>query len=473
MPAEPRSRRSALLVVGTLAAAAASIVATLMIPPVVGLADNGDFYRVEVPAGLDSLERTRENRYFFWMQPRFLYVEPKTDPSGFRTSETLLVKIAVEAGKVFSGAELFDVRLLGAVHAAILLAALGMLVASARGLAAPAQALLGALAVFFFTDVGYVAPFQSLYSQTASFLFLLVTAAIVALAIARGRLAGAWLPVYFLCAAVFVCSKPQESVQAVLLAPLGVRLAWSGPRRARVAAVLMAAALLALGGRYYQSAQSSTGWITRYNLLFLKILPTSPDPGGDLAELGLDPSLARYSGVTAWVADSPARIPEVREFLDPRAGKTSPRMLFVRHPKRLLEHVEKAAESSYVLQPGDLGNFSRGSGAPPLAVARGAWSSLRVHLSGWIVPVILLAGTFLAAAFSYRRATARGRLFREALAVLVAMTVGAFIVAAFGDGLEIERHLYSFQAMCDLILLADAVWIVQLAASHRAPAEAP
>ena len=469
MPAGPPSRRSALLVAGALAAAAAAIVTTLMVPPVVGLADNGDFDRVGTPSGLVSVSARPEDRFYRWMQPRFAYAARRADPSAFRTSESFLVEIAVAAAKFFSRAPRFDVRFLGAVHAALLLVALGMLVHAAGVLTAGAQATAAVLLVFFFTDPGYLAPFQSLYSQTASLLFLLLTAAIVALAIGRGRLAGAWMPAYFLAAALFVCSKPQESVQAILLAPLGVRLAWPGTRRARAGAALFAVLLIALAWRYYRSAEASSGWLARYNVLFLDLLPRSPDPRRDLEELGLDPSFARYAGVHAWASDSPARLPEVRGFLEPRSGKTSPRVLYVRHPTRLAARIVEAAQSSYVLQSPHLGNFARESGAPPLARAHGAWSAFRIRFSGLVWPMVLFAGTLAACALTYVRAGPRGRLWREALAVLVAMAAGAFLVVAFGDAeLETARHLYAFHAMCDLILAADGVWIVQSLASRRA-----
>ncbi len=462
------SRRSRLLVAATLSAAAAVLTALLMVPPIVGLADNGDFDRVMSPAGLAPESPRREDRFYGWMQPRFVHAPRAADLSGYRTSEAFLVEAAAGASRLLQNGPVFDIRFLGALHAAFLLLAFGLLVAACGGLSAPAQACAAALLVFFFTDPGYVAAFQSLYSQTASLLFLLLTAGVAARAIRRGTLGGAALWAYFLSAALFVCSKPQESVQALLLAPFGVRLAWTGSRRSRTAAILLALALGGLAWRYYRSAERGIGWVTRYNMLFLELLPSSPNPERDLAELGLDPSLARFAGVSAWTPDSPVRDPAIRKFFDARSGEPSPRMLYVRHPARLAAILASTAESSYALQPHELGNFARESGAPPLAKARGAWSDLRRRLSGVTWLLLFLGGTLVACAVTYRRATHRGRLTREGLVLLVAMAAGAFVVVAVGDArIETERHLYIFQAVCDLILVADAVWLVQAFASQR------
>jgi hypothetical protein len=462
-----RSRRNTLLVVATLAAAAAAIVTTLMVPPIVGLADNGDFDRVMNPAGLRSLAPNFETRYFQWMQPRFAFAAAVEDPSAYRTSELFLARGAVRVAKLFRG-ELFDIRYLGAIHAVLLLLAFGLFVAAASDLSTGAQIAGAALLVFFFTDSVYLASFQSLYSQPASLSFFLLTAAVAALGIRRGRLSTAELFAYFLCAALFVTSKPQESIQAILIAPLGVRLAWpSSGRAARAASVVLAVALVGLAWRYYRSADNALGWLTRYNVLFFEILPHSPDPAKDLAELGLDPSLARYARVNAWGPDSPSRIPEVRSFLQRRSGQPSPRSLYLRHPERVLGPIGRAATVAFH-SPRELGTYARESGAPPLARAQGAWGRLRERLPGAPALILLLGGTLAAAAATYRGATPRGRLAREALVILVAMGAGGFVVAALGDWqVDIERHLYTVQAVCDLILVADVVWIFQALASRR------
>ncbi len=233
--------------------------------------------------------------------------------------------------------------------------------------------------------------------------------------------------------------------------------------------MLLAVALLCLGWRYYRSAENSIGWVLRYNLLFMKIIPTSPDPQRDLRELGLDPALARYAGVAPWGPDSPTRDPALQRFFDPRSGQPSPRLLYLKHPEKLVRVLARTLEVAYALQPDDLGDFAKESGAPPRTKARGAWSTLRLRLFGPTWLLLFFGGTLAACAAGYRRATPRERRFREGLALMVAMAAGAFLVVALGDGVETRRHLYVFHALCDVVLVADAAWLVQVVATRRAP----
>ena len=467
MEADRASRRNRIAVAATLAAAALILGTQLLRPPVIGLADNGDFERLLHPAGLEYESARFEDRHYNWMQPRFLWTAPSPNASGYRTSEIFAVQGAVRINRLL-GAPFFDTRILGAIHTLLLLLGVGLLVVACRDLATPAQAAAAALLIFFFTDVGYIGPFNSLYSQTASLLYLLLTAGIAAIAVRRGRLSGLLLGAYFVSAALYVCSKPQEVVQAPLLALVGVRLAWpEATARRRVASVVLGALLCALAVRYYRSAEGSIGWVTRYNVVFLAILPDSPNPAADLAEMGLDPALAKFSGLSAWKPGTPAEDPAFRE----RLKAASPRAFLLRHPGRLRPLIREALAASFVLVPPDLGNFAKESGKPGLAKAFGPWSHARKRLGGAVLLVLVPVGVLAAAGFTWRRASPRGRLVRESTAALVAMTALAFATALAGDTrVELQRHLYTFQALWDLVLVAGVTWLVSAAAVRRAAA---
>jgi nitroreductase len=61
---------------------------------------------------------------------------------------------------------------------------------------------------------------------------------------------------------------------------------------------------------------------------------------------------------------------------------------------------------------------------------------------------------------------AEPRCLALSVAILVALSVTAFLVSAFGDALaDVGRHLLSVNAMTDLLLAADAAGIASVAAS--------
>jgi multidrug transporter EmrE-like cation transporter len=462
-----------VLVSSILISAAVVVAAQLFIPPAVGVADNGDFGKIMAPAGLAYRTDSYAERYWRWAHLTFAIVKPEPFPGWYKSSETLLALAAVDLSRLLRPGKDFDIRILGLLHALLLLAFLALLAAATRELPMGAQAAILAAAAFFYTDVGYVALFNSLYSQTASLLFLLLTIGVAALSVRRGRLEGILLPAYFGAAALFVCSKPQEFVHGPLLAFLGLVLAGASWRDGlRPPATRLALALCAAAVVYYAAIpRREIREIGVYHTVFMELLPASPDPGRDLDELGLDRSLLRYSGVNAYQPEAPLADPGFRARFFDRCGYGKVLGFYLRHPARSWDRLERAGRAAFTLRPGRPGNFSREDGFPPETRAThfSAWSSLRSRFGGrggifWVAAAIV--ASYLAAWRLLPR-TPRGRSIGWTLAVFATIAGVQFFVCGFADYLgDVSRHLYAFQGLWDALLLAN-VTVFALVLSRR------
>lgn len=447
----------------------------MLTPPIIGLANNGDFEKVMGYAGLQYRETTFDAKYLRHVVRLFDAVKPGWYRSGYLSSETLLALGARKLPGAVS-TNVFDIRALGFLHAVLLVLALGLFVAACLDLTAPARWIAAGLLVVVFTDVGYAAPFNSFYSQSASLVFVLLTAAVAALAIRRGRLDAALLPTYFLCAALFVGSKPQEALQGPLLALLGLRLSGVGWRGWwRRGASWMAIGLCAFSLWYYRATpREAIHDVGLFHSVFLELLPHSPDPARDLADLGLEPGLAAYSGMNAYQPNSPVFNPGFRARFFAKFGYGDLVRFYVARPARLLDRLRRGAPSAFRLRPWRLGNYERASGFPPntMTGSFAAWSDLRLKLAPHAVAalVVFFAVNAAACLIGYRRASPRARLARAGLAALLGMAVLEFLVCALADYLgDLDRHLYVFQALFDLVLIADVVWLTQTLATRSRP----
>jgi hypothetical protein len=462
-------RTDRLTAVAGVTAAALLLAWQLLVPPIVGLADNGDFAKVLRPAGLADVEPAPD-RYFRWAPAKFAFAEKERDPEPYVTSETFLARTAVALSRL-AGAKLFDIRALGALHAALLLVGLGLALAAAGDLAPAARWTAAVLLVFVFTDVAYAAPLNSFYGQAASFVFLVLTLGIAAVGIRRGGLSGGWLPAYFLAAALFVCSKPQEALQAPILAVLGVALGGKEGRR-RIAATALAAALIATAWIYFRATPPALRRVALYHALFVELLPNSPDPGADLRLLELAPGLAQYSGTTAYEDRTGLGDPALSADLDGRVGYGCLARVYVSDPGRAVGVLRRAAWKGARMRPPFFGDLAKEAGGPERAQSRrfAAWSDLKLAARPWTLAIwtMLLLGVTIAALVTWRRAPPRGRLARAGLLSLVAMAGLELAVCAFADAhIELVRHLYVFHALIDLLLIGSIVWVVQAITQAR------
>jgi len=438
---------------------AAILVRMILLPPIVGLADNGDFVRVLEPLGLQHAATDWGGRHWGWIDAA--YVPGPRLAAELHSSQLLLSGAARWIAGRFRHDGRLDIRVQGGVHLALYLLGLALLLRAVRSFRIPARVTLGLALLVAATDVAYVAVLNSFYAEAATLVFLSLTAGFGLVVLGEER-ARTWaLPGYFAAAALFVAAKPQNYPLALPLAVPPLALLPQLPRRPlRVLTVIAALALLALAVDLHARLPWSQTIRNRWNDVFFTLLADSPDPRADLAELGLDPALARYAGEPAFADSIPI------ESVTARYGFGRILRFHARHPLRFLHTAAVCAESTFVWRDPRMGNFTRESGRPAGTRARSfsLWSRFeRAVMPRSLAFLVVFLGGMLVGSLGL--ALRRGPAPREralalsgaALALAAGMEFGICVV---GDGYyDIVKHLYLFQLLFDACLFVAVAWV--------------
>ena len=99
---------------------------------------------------------------------------------------------------------------------------------------------------------------------------------------------------------------------------------------------------------YGKTPQRAIKDVALFHTMFLEILPKSPDPGADLRALGLDPRLARYSGMNAYLPEAPIDDPVFRAAFYDRFHVRDVVLFYVERPARLFERVREGAQQAFM-----------------------------------------------------------------------------------------------------------------------------
>lgn len=427
----------------------------LFVPPVIGLADNGDFskmigrFALRAPVEFENAYAT--TKYTF--SPSYWYL------SGFWSCETLLLIPAVWINSTVFGDGIFDLRCAGVVHAALFLLALYLILPLIRGLSLVRGVLILGLLIVIFEDVMYVSFLNSFYMDVAAYLFLLLSLVFYLRARRWQRPVDAIL--CLVCSVLLITSKTQHCLLGL---PIAVLFVWNAPllfpAKPRLWATASVAIILGSILLSWKSSPADYAATPTYNVIFYEVLPHSKDIPQDLKELGLDESYAQYAGTHSYSPGSPMENPEfVRTF----AARTSHLRLvwfFARHPARAWRAIRTGLNDAGRQRP-ILGNYDKSAGLPPFAESHAfaAWSRLKgalfdQHGTSYFFYFVALV-LAVCAVTRFRKPW----LSSEGLAISGLATL-ELLVASLADVLDVPRHYFLFNTLTDILFAITAASII-------------
>ncbi len=443
------------LYAAVLAAAAAILTYQLFIPPIVGLADQGDFLRTIGRFGYGPQHHT---------SLEYVYVEPKYVPDPhYRSpyweqanSEYLFVGAALLVNKLVSKDGAMDITVAGWVHCLAFLVVFARLLWVVRRERAHALIWIGALLVM--TDVGYAQYWNSLYAEPASCLFFLLLLS-EAIEIARdGKVDLARMLRWSLWSILWVFAKPQNAPIGLLLGAFTLRMAsWTPSKAVRVAALAGTCSMLGCAAYNVLSMPIYGRQANTYGVIFSAILGDSKDREGDLRALGLDPQLAKYAGTGAWTPGT--YFPQMAASgVLARVNTFTVLRFYLLRPGRMWRRLHGLLPEITFLRRNWYGNFEPSAGLPPAAQSRAftVWSGFHEHvlppMNKWVVIALAAWPAWMVWRWIRRRDNLpRHRL--ELLALLPICCLAALFSAVFGDAFDVIKHMYLFNLLLDTCLL--------------------
>ena len=433
----------------------------LLIPPIVGLADNGDYARVLRPVGLESTATGYAESYWSYVNREYRTV-PRADRYLMLSSGLILAETAVQFDRLITDDEEFDLVVLGAVHLAGYLFGIYLILLATQTFSLPGRVVTGFAVLSVGTDVAYVAVLNSFYQEAAGLVFLTILIGISLVTIRTERPSRWHLISFFVCTALFVGAKAQYYllILPLLVGPLFL-LRSPDPKTRRLVVIASSVALLLFVGFLYSQLPSALRAVNLWHTLFMNILVDSQSPGRDLEEFGLDPDLVRFVGVGAFVPGVPLH--EVTAHF----GLCDVGQFYLRHPGRFLEIGDRVAESTFVHRDPDYGNFTRAAEKAPRALSRSifGWSELETKMfpkslgfvGGFLAIFIVLSSWEISRA----RLACRRNPTAVFCLVVAMMAISQFVVTVAVEGtIDVVKHLYMFQLLFDICLIVSVAWLL-------------
>ncbi|MFX3636779.1 MAG: hypothetical protein ACE3L7_02105 [Candidatus Pristimantibacillus sp.] len=454
--------------------AAVALLVLLFIEPIVGVANNGDFYRIMLAGGIDyaDLKETAEERFFGYFHAEYGY--GVYGFGSYISSQVLFVFVAGLIGRMLHS-ELFDIRVLSALYSVVLLVALCIIVKYNKSTSEHSQSLFLNTALVIclslvFLDIGYLAYFNSFFGESITLLFMLLTFGL-ALANIKTEQPSRWLLIAFYISGLFlITTKLQNAPIGIIIILLGVRFWGIGQDLWWRRTILIGSSVLLISMiAMYIGAPSHLKQANLYQTVFFGILKDSPDPSRDLKEMGLPDEFKVNAGTNYFQKDT------VIKQNDPRIveelGKLSHKdvlLYYVKHPTRFVQKLERGAENGMSIRPYYLGSYEKSEGRPSgeISYMNSTWSEFKIAYMPkklWFIALFYLVYVGILAV-EYARQRLRGRLFIEALLAIALIGIIAMVVPLLGDGeADLGKHLFLFNVCFDMMIVVAVLYLCRKA----------
>ncbi|MFJ9780552.1 hypothetical protein ACIRSS_13275 [Amycolatopsis sp. NPDC101161] len=408
-----------------------------LVPRPVGMADNGDGWRLLCDLGGRHPELSSE----FYVH--FSYGPGSACKSDYISSQAWLDWFASKLGKVLGSSAELNLLVLGAITC--VLVAVGV-AATVLGLdlSRRNRVIAAVLLLLVMADSAFFGYFASVLSEGAGFVGMLLMAGGLLLMSRTGapRYWGAALTVVGALIGINAKSQtllliPLFVVALALIKPLGQR------GRARWLLPLGVLVVVGAGTAAVQShgdpANAEYREANMYHVVFDSIVDGKHDTDADLAALGLPPSAKKFIG-TGWWAAHPWTDADYNGFRD-KISRRNVVSYYAAHPQRTLQILQQGAVDTLTARPSRLGSFAESSGLPKMAqeyrvpVFSGL-SKLAAPLGLFVlVPFWLLIGWAGVRAFRRHR-----REYGIVVFFLLLFAIGQFGLSALGEGVEGVKH---------------------------------
>ncbi len=440
----------------------------IFIPPINGLADNGDFYRAMYSNGIYKLLGTHYN-YFGYVTQHFGLMKYYNEYRSVTfSSQPIFVRLAVGLNKLFYSRTVFDIRFMGLVNYGLYLGSIYLLT---DALTFPSKRwrnyLIAGLVVFVFGDSSFTLYFNSFFAEPQMLSMTLYSFSSIML-LARQRYRRRWplLLVFMLSTLLLISSKSQNAPLALSYTVVALGLLFLPHFKAqRLYLFAGIGILLITGGLTYTLIGKNFTSINQYQAFSHGVLTQTGDPSKAIATNGIDEQYALMKDQDYYAKQFAAIQPPqsyVEKNLLPKYNFVWIVKYYMGHLKQFGKLMDLTAADVMITQTKAVGDYTKASGASPGQQV--TFFTGYSAIAGAFFPQKFAFNCLLAVAFVMVYAVGMYNDLRQHeiegvlrfCLVLGLMTIFIFvpIISIVGDGdADLAKHIFMVPVSLDLTFL--------------------
>ena len=437
----------------------------LILPPQIGLADNGDFVRVMGAFGIASQYCAWDLRYFDFAQFQFDILEPNRFFSGMLLVSSHLFAIAITKvlNMLFFSQEIFDIRFLSILYCITFLVSIFFITKAlqTKGKCPVIDLILAFFFIFVASDARNIVYFNSFYSEPFAFVCFFAAVAFVVWVIKEDTSPRmkkvCWIGFTFFIVA-FLTAKPQYTVTSIPLSASILTYCLLTQRKIKRWALMTCAFLLFSSVFAFLITPSSIASHTLFNSVFNGMLRDVDDASERLKAMGLDDRFLPFVNQQIYFVWDTEGFDELQAEFEKQVSRRTVLVHYATNPSEFIRRMENTAAVMFDnigASASLLGNFHYSQNPEPrvqntLFTGYSQAKALLPHTLFFIIPFYALYVFILV--LTYRKSK-EYRSIIWILFTIALMGVTQFPLPVLANGeTDIGKQLFFFNLTFDISL---------------------
>ncbi|HBJ1651840.1 MULTISPECIES: hypothetical protein [Clostridium] len=339
---------------------------TLFIHPIIGMADNGDFYRVINKSGAYHLNKNSNEIFLgYFIKDYGIYKYNNDYANLLISTQSIFVKLAIFFDRIFTKDYVLDIRFMSVMF--LIIEAMGVyffIKALINKLDSSKYKLIITLVtILIFCDTGYLAYYNSFYGESVNICCFLMSIGLLIYMIEFDKFTWYNLIAFGISSFLFFGAKQQ-------LAPVGILIAFifiiigiymTNKRFTKMLAYILAVIFIVSSMVFYKSITGDFKYINIYHSMNRGILLNEDDPDSILEDFNIS---TQYSLLqeTDFFEEIKLLDPYEEELIDDYYEKFSlGRILdyYITHPKAFIKVLKISFKNGYSIRPKVIGNYEQ------------------------------------------------------------------------------------------------------------------
>lgn len=478
-------RRGTFLLIFTLA------LLLLLKEPFVGVADNSDYYRVMQPLGFQP---EISNRYFYAYNFYTVnnvssedvigslsnIINPKIENNNeYFTTQFIFIKISMIINyllKLFLGKspEIFNIKILGIIYAFIYSWGIYLFLTNLKFKDKIAHIIFCVISLFILLDMGYLLYFNSFFGEaTIIASLMIVLGSLISFINTDSKIKSIYYGILFFIFGIALTGSKVANVPIGILIGLFSLTLFIVKKdfHTRVVIISGSLAIIIFSIFYYINAPQWMSQVNNYQSIFYGITKDSMEPEKDLKKLSIPLKYLPLTNTHGFLDHGEFDIysEEFQKDVYDNASFVDIMKFYLFNPSRFVEKLKLSAESSVIIRPSYLGNYSKEHEEERLSFTErfSLWSNLRKNALRYAFPIIITFSVLFFAINTYeiikniKQNNSNITVVAFSCILLFLTTMSQFVIPIIGNGeADLQKHMLLFNFCFDLMILVGILWLI-------------